>query len=157
MQTTTSQLISLEQATRMLPLVRPIATDIQKTWHLIIERRTTLQKWQDEQKRLSTQPPEVAETIKSLTLSLNDLIDRINGYIREIESLGCFVEQFQDGVVNFPSLYNGRKIFLCWKLGDETINHWHELDEVYGDRIKIFNPSFFLRENKEITSNDSED
>ena len=59
---------------------------------------------------------------------------KINSFIREVEELGCFVEEFKRGVVNFPSLYIGRKVFLCWNPGDPHVMYWHELDESYNER-----------------------
>ena len=75
------------------------------------------------------------------------LIDRINGYIREIEDLGCFVQEFKRGVINFPTLYVGRKVFLCWRPGDEEVRYWHELDESFTERtpIRDFRDFFFQR------------
>ncbi|MEE8143442.1 MAG: DUF2203 family protein, partial [Planctomycetota bacterium] len=75
--------------------------------------------------------------IRDLKGELNRLIDLINGYIHEVESLGCFVEEFRRGVINFPSLFMGRKIFLCWKPGDAQVCYWHELDESYNERSQV--------------------
>ena len=90
-------------------------------------------------------------TIQCLRRQLNLLIDRINGYIREIEDLGCFVQEFKRGVINFPTLYVGRKVFLCWRPGDEEVRYWHELDESFTERtpIRDFRDFFFQRTDKD--------
>lgn len=141
-----SRLISIEEANRMLPLLRQIVQDIVTNWELIIYKRTELEcleKGVD-----STDgglSPEARETgLQSLKQELNYLIDRINNYIREVEDLGCFVEEFKRGIVNFPSLYNGRKVFLCWNPEEAVVSHWHELDESYNDRVVIRDSSEFL-------------
>ena len=61
-----------------------------------------------------------------------------------MEELGCFVEEFKRGIVNFPSLYNGRKVFLCWHPGEDHVGHWHELDETFNDRVIIRDAKEFL-------------
>ncbi len=141
-----SKLISIHDAQRMLPLLRRIVTDITQKWELIIYKRTELEclekgidSAQDEMS-----PQERKEKIETLKVELNQLIDKINSYIREVEDLGCFVEEFKRGIINFPSLYNGRKIFLCWVPGEETIGFWHELDESFKDRVAIQDASDFL-------------
>ena len=48
------------------------------------------------------------------------------------------------GVVNFPSLYHGRKVFLCWRPGDDGVKFWHELDESYNERSLIRDTEDFL-------------
>ena len=141
-----SKLIAIEEANRMLPLLRQIVKDIITNWELIIFKRTTLESLE---KGLGTdgaplEPLERDVKIQQLKQELNYLIDRINNYIREIEELGCFVEEFKRGIINFPSLYNGRKVFLCWKPEEEAVRHWHELDETFNDRSPIVNEREFL-------------
>ena len=92
----------------------------------------------------------VGERSQNLKLELNYLIDKINNYIREVEELGCFVEEFKRGIVNFPSLYNGRKVFLCWKPGEEKVGYWHELDETYNDRMQIRDAREFLCQKPQV-------
>ena len=48
--------------------------------------------------------------------------------------------------MNFPSLFNGRKVFLCWKPNDERVRYWHELDETFNERVEIRNLKEFLCE-----------
>jgi hypothetical protein len=130
----------------MLPLLRQIVRDIVTHWDLIITKRTELEcleKGVDPRGQTLTSGERVVQ-VQNLKQELNYLIDRINSFIREIEDLGCFVEEFKRGIVNFPSLYNGRKVFLCWKPDEESVSHWHELDESFTDRAKIENEREFL-------------
>lgn len=137
-----SRILSLEEANNMLPLLSKIVGDLMKTWDSIIQKRTELElleKGPDNGRDAHRE-----EQIQELKGELNRLIDRINGYIREVEDLGCFVEEFKRGIINFPSLYVGRKVFLCWKPEDETVKFWHELDESYNERSRIRDPKDFL-------------
>src|SRR4029453_11457194 len=112
-----SKLISIEEANRMFPLLRQIVADIMVNWERIIYKRTELECLEKgvDSAGSTQNPKEREETLLSLKQELNYLIDRINCYIREVEELGCFVEEFKRGIINFPSLHNGRKVFLCWK------------------------------------------
>jgi hypothetical protein len=141
-----SRLVSIEEGNRMLPLLRRIVKDITKKWELIIYKRTELECLE---KGFDSTHGELSEEeresrIEGLKQDLNYLIDKINSYIREVEDLGCFVEEFKRGIINFPSLYNGRKVFLCWTPDEDTVTHWHELDESYNDRVRIKDFSDFL-------------
>jgi hypothetical protein len=144
-----SRLLTIEEANRMLPLLRKIVHDIRGCWEFIIARRTELECLEKNSRQATSagdaaasEPPRVLE----LKDELNRLIERINSYIREVEDLGCYVEEFKRGIINFPSLYHGRKIFLCWGMGDDQVDHWHELDESYNDRLRIHEPEHFLSE-----------
>jgi hypothetical protein len=34
----------------------------------------------------------------------------------------------ESGLVDFPGERDGRRVWLCWRLGEERVRHWHELD-----------------------------
>lgn len=141
-----SRLISIDEANRMLPLLRHIVGDIVTSWEQIIYKRTELECLEKGIEPTSpSQAPEVRTAgLADLKQELNYLIDRINSYIREVEELGCFVEEFKRGIINFPSLCNGRKVFLCWKPDEGEVAYWHELDECFNDRTQIRDAKGFL-------------
>jgi hypothetical protein len=43
----------------------------------------------------------------------------------------------EEGLVDFPTTYQGRWVLLCWKLGERSLSHWHELDGGFQGRHKI--------------------
>ena len=63
--------------------------------------------------------------------------DRINRYLQELEAIGCVFKGFEAGLVDFYSLREDRPIFLCWRLGEERITHWHETDSGFSGRQPI--------------------
>ena len=34
----------------------------------------------------------------------------------------------ESGLVDFPGEREGRRVWLCWRAGEERVEHWHELD-----------------------------
>ncbi len=54
--------------------------------------------------------------------------------INKIQETGCVVKDLDMGLVDFPSLLEGREVFLCWKLGEERIGFWHGIDEGFAGR-----------------------
>ena len=138
-----SKILTIDDANRMLPLLRTIVRDIRCSWEMIITKRTELECIEKEKNggppraEPLNEDPERLLRLDRLKAELNALIERINNYIREVEDLGCFVEEFKRGIVNFPCLLSGRKVFLCWGLEEDRVQHWHELDESYNDRVPI--------------------
>ena len=63
--------------------------------------------------------------------------DRINLYLQELEAIGCVFKGFDAGLVDFYSLREDRPVFLCWRLGEERITHWHEVDAGFTGRQPI--------------------
>jgi hypothetical protein len=40
----------------------------------------------------------------------------------------------ETGLVDFPGEREGRRVWLCWRLGEERVTHWHELDSGFMGR-----------------------
>lgn len=43
----------------------------------------------------------------------------------------------EHGIVDFPSTYEGRWVYLCWCRGEPRISHWHELDTGFRGRQSV--------------------
>jgi hypothetical protein len=63
-----------------------------------------------------------------------DLKAEIVHLINRIEAYGCVVKDIDLGLLDFPSIRDGRPIYLCWKAGEPHLAHWHGTDETFGDR-----------------------
>ncbi|HWQ56776.1 MAG TPA: DUF2203 domain-containing protein [Bryobacteraceae bacterium] len=61
--------------------------------------------------------------------------------IEILEETGCVVKDLDIGLVDFPTLFRGREVYLCWKLGEPAIAFWHETSEGFAGRRSI-DPEF---------------
>lgn len=61
----------------------------------------------------------------------------IKEVVESIQSHGCLVKDIQAGLVDFPALYKGEEVYLCWKLGERGIGHWHRVEEGFPGRKPI--------------------
>ncbi|MBI2670506.1 DUF2203 domain-containing protein [Candidatus Woesearchaeota archaeon] len=50
---------------------------------------------------------------------------------------GIVVRDIETGLIDIYSLYENREIFLCWRLGEDSIRFWHEINSGYKDRKPI--------------------
>ena len=62
---------------------------------------------------------------------------RLKEAIEKIQSYGCLVKDLDIGLVDFLTLYKGEEVYLCWRLGEESIEFWHGIHEGYQGRKKI--------------------
>jgi hypothetical protein len=62
---------------------------------------------------------------------------RLKHVIDDIHELGCLLKDLDMGLLDFPTLYHGEEVYLCWKLGEEQIEFWHGVNEGYGGRKPI--------------------
>jgi hypothetical protein len=57
--------------------------------------------------------------------------------IEQVLAMGCMVKDLDIGLVDFPTLFRGEEVYLCWKLGEPRIEYWHGVDEGFQSRKEI--------------------
>ncbi len=57
--------------------------------------------------------------------------------IERFQDAGCLVKDLEKGLVDFPTLFRGEEVYLCWKLGEESIQFWHGTHEGFAGRKPI--------------------
>jgi len=57
--------------------------------------------------------------------------------VGQIEASGCLVKDLDIGLVDFPALLGNEEVYLCWKLGEDSIDHWHRIEEGFPGRKPI--------------------
>jgi hypothetical protein len=57
--------------------------------------------------------------------------------LAEITAMGVQIKDLDIGLLDFPCVVDGKVVLLCWKLGEETITHWHGTDEGFAGRKLI--------------------
>ncbi|MEE9187467.1 MAG: DUF2203 domain-containing protein [Bacteroidota bacterium] len=58
--------------------------------------------------------------------------------VRALDEKGILVKGLDEGLIDFPSIReNGEEVYLCWKLGEHTIDYWHRIPDGYRGRKPI--------------------
>jgi len=52
----------------------------------------------------------------------------ISDLARQITELGSELKDMDEGLVDFHALREGGDVYLCWRLGEERIAFWHDLE-----------------------------
>jgi hypothetical protein len=65
--------------------------------------------------------------------------ERLKETIEEIHGIGCLVKDLDIGLIDFPTLFHGEEVYLCWKLGETGIAFWHGVEEGFRGRKAIDN------------------
>jgi hypothetical protein len=129
----TPRLFTVREAEATLPLVRRVVGDLLQAYP----------RWKDLVARyeLLTAPRRAEEGESTEVLELRDAAaleaERINGYLLELEEIGCVFKGFEAGLVDFYALREDRLVFLCWRMGEPHIAHWHEVDAGFEGRQAI--------------------
>jgi len=62
---------------------------------------------------------------------------KLRGAIEQVQELGCVVKDLDTGLIDFPTLFRGVEVYLCWRLGETAIEFWHGVDEGFRGRKAI--------------------
>jgi hypothetical protein len=54
-----------------------------------------------------------------------------------IESMGVLVKDLDVGLIDFPTLLRGEEVYLCWRMDEDDIDHWHGVNEGFSGRKPI--------------------
>jgi hypothetical protein len=54
--------------------------------------------------------------------------------LETLNEMGIVVRDPTSGLIDFPSLRDGREVFLCWRLGEDAIAWWHPLETGFAGR-----------------------
>lgn len=126
------RLFSIEQANAALPLVRAIATDLAQLSREVIERRERLAHLRGGRELKSYGP--YSEELAQVEQELEKDGQRLQEYVEELRELGVEPKNGPEGLVDFPSMMDGRLVWLCWKLGEPEVLYWHELEAGFAGR-----------------------
>jgi hypothetical protein len=130
-----AKLFTIEQANAMLPLVKAITSDLARLAGEVVERRHRLAMLTAgrDLKAGDLYTDELAQTEAELE---KDIV-RIQEYIAELRALGVEPKGAMEGLVDFPSRMDGRIVYLCWRLGEPEVLHWHELEAGFAGRQSL--------------------
>ena len=123
---------SLEEARELLPWlkerfddIRPMLDELNKAK---LRVRTLLTRLQ------SNGGPGGDRELGEATKSLHRTQEQIDKRLYAVTERGILVRSVEHGLVDFPSVRDGRVVFLCWLAGESDITRWHEVDSGFAGR-----------------------
>jgi hypothetical protein len=123
---------TLEEATALLPTIRPIL-------ERIIVLRARLERterdlvnlhWKARTNGHANHEGSFGDGQSART----DLMAEINAELVKIHDLGVELKDPALGLIDFPSLRGNTIVYLCWRLGERSISYWHDTDTGFAGR-----------------------
>jgi len=62
---------------------------------------------------------------------------QLRSILENFEQSGVLVKDLDKGLVDFPTLFRGEEVYLCWKLDEKSIQFWHGTHEGFAGRKAI--------------------
>jgi hypothetical protein len=132
-----------DSANRILPKVREIVEKI-------ILKQTELDSVKDEIENLENQGKAPVAYL-SKKYQIEKLYSHLSSLIIELQKTGCLLKDINEGLVDFPAIRLGEQVYLCWKMGERSVDHWHGVYEGFAGRKRI-TPDEFIDPNELIQS-----
>jgi hypothetical protein len=127
------KLFSPERANALIPKLEPLIEE------LLTRRRDLAIKLLEADPALHHAPPSHRTRLAGVRSSLptprfGELKHEIGRLIYRIESLGCIVKDIDLGLIDFPAMREDEPVYLCWKMGEPSVAHWHGIEEGFVSR-----------------------
>jgi hypothetical protein len=120
-----------EQANATLPLLRLIVRDITVLAHTLNEQHRRATRLQEEA------DPRRQTDLDAASSELERGQDQMRALELELKELHVEIKDYLTGLIDFPARLDGREVYLCWRLGEPEVAHWHELDAGFAGRQRL--------------------
>lgn len=112
------KLFTLQEANRLIPVVDRTLRELQSAISDLAHVKGALER----AKPLSVEGKNLGEELAFLLRSIHE-------YKAELDRLGVHVKDIRTGQVDFPAQLGAEIVCLAWTQGQETITHYHRLNE----------------------------
>lgn len=127
---------TLAEALDLLPVVEPYLRDAVSSKTLMDEAENGLRDLHRKVAMLGGASLNPAENV-ALRKRRDDAALRVKAACDTITEFGVQIKDLDVGLIDFPTLYRGNEVLLCFRLGEETIRFWHGADEGFRGRKPI--------------------
>jgi len=124
------KIFSVEEANALLPTVRGILRKIRRAHRRLLSYQAAAKEAADAAEQGGGG---MADGVRYAVILME-----LTTFMSEIESLGVQLKDFTRGLVDFPSLRDGRVVLLCWQLDEgDSVEWWHDVDAGFAGRTPL--------------------
>ena len=125
---------TIDAAEERLPDVRDILERLRAQRAELVELRDLAVERQGARTGGGDAGPDDDPELRAIRLRMQGLVDQMQAAVGRLDEWDVVLRDIQSGLVDFPALVAGRQVWLCWRLGEETIDWWHDLESGFGGR-----------------------
>ena len=116
----------IDAANARIPVVREVLT-------LLRDQLAELARLREE-----SLAPELEEAdARRLELRISGIVDQMHASVARIDGWSITLRDIGTGLIDFPALVNGREVCLCWQLGEDEVEWWHEMSTGFAGRLPL--------------------
>ena len=124
------KIFTIDEANALLPSVKAIVTDIQKD-------HKALGRYRADSRAAAGAADNGGGGVQN-GVQYAQLVTTFTDNLAELDKLGVQMKDFERGLIDFPSLREGRVVLLCWQLGEgDEVEWWHDVDAGFAGRTPL--------------------
>jgi hypothetical protein len=124
------KLFTVQEANALLPSVRVILAKIQRAHRKVSHYR-------DDARKAAEAAEQGGGGIAN-GIAYAEILNDLTSQMAELEGLGVQLKDFERGLIDFPSLRDGRVVLLCWQMGEgDELEWWHDIDAGFAGRTPL--------------------
>jgi hypothetical protein len=119
------RIFTLAEAQSLLPRLRSLLTEIGEDWNQVRMLNPDVQKARDKAQY---------DGFSKSGVMYVESISHLMFLIHQIKDMGVLLKDADKGLCDFPYLRRGRVVYLCWQLGEDQIQYWHDIETGFAGR-----------------------
>jgi hypothetical protein len=119
------RIFTLAEASQLIPQLRTILIEAGEEWGQMRRLNPEIQKVRD-RVPLDGFAPDGAMYIEAATHLLY--------LLHQVKDMGVHIKDIDKGLCDFPYMRDGRVVYLCWHLGEDAIEFWHDIETGFEGR-----------------------
>ena len=127
-----TQLFTLEEATALLPWLRERLVALAPLYRQLVVLQGEMEGLVRSAR--TNGGSSLEDELARQQRTAQRLARQVEEGVQTITRRGIVVRDIVSGLVDFPSMREGREVYLCWTLAEERIEFWHPTNTGYADR-----------------------
>jgi hypothetical protein len=123
---TDERIYSVAEANELLPFLSPALVELREKFEEATEVRVAIAR-----AAVTNGGSGEREEWSTLLARVTELLERLEGW-------GLQLRDVSTGLVDFPTIFEGERAWLCWRLGEESVGYWHPEGEGFSGRRPLW-------------------
>ena len=123
---------TVSEANSALPWVRETITELRDVQRNIQISGLVMQRLAAHQRRRSGAV--VGEDIRLAEQAISRGRRRVSELVYDMTERGIELRDLSYGLVDFPGMRDGQTVWLCWRMDEAEVGHWHSIDTGFANR-----------------------
>ena len=119
------RVFTLAEAQGLIPRLRSLIEEISEAWNRIRELNPEIQKARD---------AAAFDGFSKFGVEYVEAVSHLMLLIHQVKDMGVILKDADKGLCDFPYMRQGRVVYLCWQLGEERIEYWHDIEAGFAGR-----------------------